>query len=153
MFVDKKSECLIRYLAENEPTKVDGKYIYPVSQLVSSFDSDQNHWSAGYLKPYLVTLQEQELVTSFDFPNRYSVHIEPTARLLHFDEYQSADATDVSKQPNSNTDQNTCPDSSSEAAKKTSWYRDAIGLNQAMFIVAILGLIVAVAFGILGLVF
>jgi hypothetical protein len=91
MFVDKKSECLIRYLAENEPTKVDGKYIYPVSQLVSSFDSDQNHWSAEYLKPYLVTLQEQELVTSFDFPNRYSVHIEPTARLLHFDEYQSAE--------------------------------------------------------------
>ena len=90
MFVDKKSECLVRYLAENEPTKVDGKYIYPVSQLVSSFDSDQNHWSAEYLKPYLVTLQEQELVTSFNFPNRYSVHIEPTARLLHFDEYRLA---------------------------------------------------------------
>lgn len=91
MFVDEKSESLIRYLAENEPTYLNGKYIYPVTSLVSSFDPEQDHWDDNHLKPYLTNLLDMGFITSFTFPNCYSVQIETTARLLHFDEYQSAE--------------------------------------------------------------
>ena len=153
MFVDNNSKKLINYLADHEPSKVDGKKIYPVPSLVSSFDPNQNHWSEEYLKPYLVTLQELGLILSFHFPNTYSVQIETTAHLLHFDEYQLADAAKVSNQPDSNLNQNDCPHPSSETAQKTSWYKDSIGLAQAAVILAAIGLVVAVVFCILGLVF
>lgn len=138
MFVDENSEKLIRYLAENEPSKQNGKYIYPVPYLVSSFDPDQYHWSEEYLKPYLTTLQELGLITSFHFINRQSVQIEPTARLLHFDDYQLADAANVPNQSDNNTKQNDCPSTSSKSPTKTRWYKDPVALQWLAIIVAII---------------
>ena len=89
MFVDEKTKSLIRYLSANEPVKVDGKYIYPVSSLVSSFNPVMDHWNTRTLKPYLTTLMDMGYISSFSFVGSSSVQIERTAPLLHFDEYQS----------------------------------------------------------------
>ena len=113
MFVDENSKKLIRYISNHEPSKIDGKKIYPVPYLVSSYDSNQEHWCEEYLKPYLSTLQELGLITSFHFVNKQSVQIERTALLLHFDEYQSADHSKLNQQLSNSVKQQNCPHSGS----------------------------------------
>lgn len=106
MFIDEKSKKLIKYLATNEPSIFDGRKVYAVSSLTSSFMEDSQNWDIDHLKPYLSTLKEKGYIDSYTFYGNSAVHIERTALLLHFDEYVSSDTTQPDNQP---FQQNECP--------------------------------------------
>jgi len=112
MFIDENSKKLIKFLATNEPSKIDGRKIYAVSSLVSSFAEDSQTWDIDHLKPYLSTLKEKGYVDSYTFFGTSAVHIERTALLLHFDEYESTDNSQTNQPLYNPIKQEKCPQSS-----------------------------------------
>ncbi len=109
MFIDENSRKLIKYLAANEPSNFYGRKVYAVSSLTSSFIEDSQNWDIDHLKPYLSTLKEKGYIDSYTFYGNSAVHIERTALLLHFDEYALSDSAKVPNHPDSNLNQNECP--------------------------------------------
>ena len=111
MFIDKNSRKLIAYLSANEPSSFENRELYVVAYLVSSFDKNETHWNADHLKPYLSLLKEKGFIDSFEFYKNTTVHIDRTALLLHFDEYESADVADTTQQVEQLVQQNGGPNS------------------------------------------